>query len=556
MPEPSSEQDVTELLATLRARWAWVLIVPIIMLGISSYATSRTQPQYQATAGVLLAPTVAQQTLDPTAQNTIRRDLANEISLATSDPVRELILNELGVLPRVSVTAPSAADVLRFTATATTPEDAALHANTWAGIYAGVKQEQAAESISAALENIERRLATLRVRRQELRAPLDELDQRISRSATPETALVLQREYDRLADDLSYELNIIQDQAGAVAGSVSQLELQSELSAIGTTRIIAVASPPLSPSNRSGLRNTILALAIGIALGVGAAILRDSLDQTIKEADDIRAITDVPILASIPKIGGRLARAPQIAMRDDADGQLAESYQRVRSALQFASMESKLETILVTSPNQREGKTTTSANLAWAYGSTHRNTILVDVDFRRPRQHDMFGVDVSPGFSDFILSNERLLDLAYSANEDRSLVFFTAGTVPPNPAGFVGTKVFEDSVGWLAHESDVLIMDGPPVLPVSDAVTMSSYVDGVLLVVKAGATKTGELTEALRSLRQVDAVVVGIVLVGVKTSAGYYGYGYKATAERRATAPKAPSSNNGVPGPTPVSVRG
>ena len=170
--------------------------------------------------------------------------MSNEISLANSDTVESLVVEALGELPNLTITSESEADVLVFQSSASDADRAALEANTWAEMYVKVKQDEAVRNISAATDSLKVRLEALRIERQELRAPLDQLDEQISRSSTPETADRLQRDYDRLADDLRYELELVTSQANSTVASLTELELQAELSAVGEARLIQVAAPP------------------------------------------------------------------------------------------------------------------------------------------------------------------------------------------------------------------------------------------------------------------------------------------------------------------------
>ncbi|MGI9597029.1 MAG: hypothetical protein ACR2QK_12770, partial [Acidimicrobiales bacterium] len=274
------EYGLLDYWSIIRKRWLWVLL-PVLLLVPASWFYSSSQPErFEAEASVILADTASQAALDPSSQNTgfLSRELSNEISLAHSDAVESLVEGDLGSLPPISISAESGTDVLLFSAQAGTPEEAATVANTWANMYIQVKREDAVRDINAATQSLQTRLQEQREQRQLLRAPLDDLDERIQRAADPEIAASLQREYDRLADDLRHELDLLTSQAEATVANLTDLELQAELSSVGEARFIQVAAPPDSSSNPPLSRNLALGLVVGLIIGFALALLAETRD--------------------------------------------------------------------------------------------------------------------------------------------------------------------------------------------------------------------------------------------------------------------------------------
>ncbi|MEM9891865.1 MAG: polysaccharide biosynthesis tyrosine autokinase [Actinomycetota bacterium] len=523
----SDEFTLLDYAAIVRRRWLWAVVPVALLVALAALYTINQAPTYQATARVLLADSAAQRTLDPSSQNTgfLTRELSNEISLAKSDRVEELILNERGELPTVAITAESSADVLVFRATADTDNGAAADANLWANAYVQVKRDEAVANITAATDSLQTRLEQLRTERQELRAPLDSLDRRITLTEDPEEAAALQREYDRLADDLSYELQIVTGQAEATVASLNDLELQAELSAFGEARIIQVAAPPEQPSNATLGRNLPLAAIVGLMMGVALALLVDSRDRTIKSAADIQAMTDLPVLATIPKADRRRKTKIELATMVEPDGVFADGYHKLRSALEFISFDRNVSSIMVTSAAASEGKSTTSSNLALALSSVGKRTLLVDVDFRRGRVHKIFGFDRTPGITDFVLNDASPESISrHVASKDSRLWAVPTGSTPPNPASFVGTPRFLNTIDWLSGEADVAVFDAPPLLAVSEAHTLGKHVDVVVLTAMAGKTTSDDLGEVIAELRMVGANIAGVVLIGVSDADSYARY--------------------------------
>jgi capsular exopolysaccharide synthesis family protein len=202
---------------------------------------------------------------------------------------------------------------------------------------------------------------------------------------------------------------------------------------------------------------------------------------------------------------------------EDPDGVVAESYRRLRSAIVFMAATQDLQVIQVTSASQSEGKSTTVANLAVALARTGKRVVVVDADLRRPRQHALFGVAASPGITDVLVGTHEPDEVAARPIDNVALAVIPAGSTAPNPAELLSTSEMSDIIDSLAAVADIVLIDSPPLLAVSDALAVSSLVDGTVLVVQGRTTRAKELRVALDALERVDAHIVGAVLNKVKT---------------------------------------
>lgn len=533
------ELELTDYLRILQRRWIWVALATAIVVGVAVAFTVSQEPRYSATAQVSLGNSAAQEAIQggifvnvPSAS----RELSNEVNLAVSDLVRLEVVDQLGLEPDVAITAEDESDAIRFTSTAPTADTAALHANTWAQVYVDTKRREATSSINDAVEAFESDLAELRRQRQELRRPLDDLEDRLATTDSEEDRTLLEAQLNRLRSDLEPELDLLDTRVQAVAQNVTNLELNSRLASTGTARIVQVAAPPQAPVNASLARNLVLAAIVGLILGAAAALLAENLDRTIKSPDDLGRMS-VPILGDVPEPGRTLPEAelPLATMRHTGTP-AAEAYQKIRTAVEFALLGREISSLLITSPNQSEGKTTLSTNLAWAMSAVDHRVALVDVDFRRPRIHQIFQCDPVPGLSDNLLSGTPLTQLALRVDEhgSRNLIVMPTGTRPPSPGDFVASPAFNSLIGKIEAEADLVILDAPPVLPVSDALSIGRQVDAVIVVVRAGETTREELIEALEDLRQVGADVIGVCVVGTRDGASRYGrYAYDAAGGQK-----------------------
>ncbi|MGF1597364.1 MAG: polysaccharide biosynthesis tyrosine autokinase [Acidimicrobiales bacterium] len=531
------ELELTDYLRILRRRWVWITAVSATVMVLAVVVTLTQAPRYTATAQVSLGNSAAQEAIQgnlfvnvPSAS----RELSNEVNLALSDAVTSEVAAQLGFEPDVAVSADGEADAILFTATAAEGTDAARHANTWAQIYVDTKRSDAADSIDDAIEAFDTDLADLRAERQTLRQPLDELEDRLTTTTGDDERARLEAQVTRLRADLETELELIDVRVQAVAQSITNLELNRRLASTGTARVVQVAAPPQEAVNASLARNLVLATIVGLILGAAAALLAENLDRTIKATEDVSAL-GLPVLGGIP-LPSRTIPDSELALATmrHTGTPMAEAYQKVRTAVEFALLGREINSLLITSPNQSEGKTTLSTNLAWAMSAVDHRVALVDVDFRRPRIHQVFNCHPEPGLSDNLLSGTPLTQLALRVDEagSRNLIVIPTGTQPPSPADFVASPAFTSLIRNIEAEADLVVLDAPPVLPVSDALSIGRQVDAVILVVMAGQTTRDELLTTFENLRQVGADVIGVCVVGVKASPGSYDL-YEPTAERR-----------------------
>lgn len=547
--ELDDELQLSDYLRILRRRWLWILLVLLLVLAAVAAYASRRAPQYQTTAQVLLADSAAQRAIQgEVSPFLLDRSLANEINLAKSDAVEDEVRSKLGGdLPTIDIGQSDNSDLLSFTATALDPDDAADEANTWANVYIETKRNQAAESIEAATAGLETELGDLREQRQIIRQPLDRLEDRLVEAESEALQALLTNQINREKSDLEVELDLIDTKISTIASNVTSLQLETELARAGTAQLVQKAAAPTRPSNSSSERLLVLGGIVGLILGAGLAILLDNLDRSIKTVEDVTAL-GVPALGAIPRPRREFGNAEvALATMNHADSPVADGYQKVRTAVEFALIGRKITSLLITSPNQSEGKTTTSCNLAWAMSAVDHRVVLADVDFRRPRIHEVFGCDSEPGLSDNLLHGTPLNHLALRVDGDRSnMVIIPTGASPPSPGDFVASPAFTDLLRNLENEADLVILDSPPVLPVSDALSIARQVDGVIVVCKAGSTSEDQLERSIESLRAVGADILGVCLVGTKLERSRYGYGY-GYGQRKTPEKKTRSQKQAVP---------
>ena len=526
----ADELELADYLRIMRRRWLWILVPAVAVCALATALTAAQSPSWSASAQVSVGGSAAQEAISGRGSSGAAgvRELSNEVDLAASDQVRQEVTNRLGTTPDVDIAAAESSDAILFTATASSAEAAAEAANTWAEVYVDTKRQDAIDSIDSAVEAFQTDLADFRAERTRIRKPIDDLeDQLAGEDLTDAERSVLEGQLARLQSDLEPDLNVVDAKVEAVAASIAELQLNSRLAAAGAARVVQVAAPPQHPTNASLERNLLLGLVIGLILGAAVALLVENLDRTIKGPDDVAAL-GLPLLGGIPEPARPLEEGElALATLRHPRSPVAEAYQKVRTAVEFALLGREINSLLITSPDQGEGKTTSAANLAWAMSAVDHRVALIDVDFRRPRIHRIFECPLQPGLSDYLRSGVPLDQLAVRVGTpgSRNLVVIPTGALPPNPGEFVASPAFAAVIRDLEQQADLVILDAPPVGPVSDPVSIGRIVDAVIVVARSGRTTRDQLRDTVDSLRQVGADVIGVCLVGVASSeyGSYYG---------------------------------
>ena len=291
-------------------------------------------------------------------------------------------------------------------------------------------------------------------------------------------------------------------------------------------------SAPISPRPS---RNIALGLVLGLLAGFGIALLRDLLDTTIKTQRDLTGVTDKTVIGGIAYDSD----APEhpLIVQVDPRSQRAEAFRVVRTNLQFIDVANPPKSIVVTSSLPAEGKTTTTANLALSIAETGAKVCVLEGDLRRPRLLDYLGFEGSVGLTDVLIGRVDVED-ALQQFGTSTLSVLGAGPIPPNPSELLGSENMAQLIATLEQRFDYVLIDAPPLLPVTDAAVLSTVVGGALVVVGTGIVAKDELRHAIESLEAVNGQVVGLILnrLQAKDGGGAYGsyrYEYVAESERQ-----------------------
>ena len=535
-PLPSRPTTLADYLALLNRR-KWLILLPLVLAPtVAVLMSSRQQPLYQASAEVYLkradiAAAVAGVT-DPTLQVDPVRFLQTQANVARDPRLADRVIDRAAVpgmspgalLGSSSVNPRDDSDILDFSVANENADDAVVLTNTYADEFTRYRTELDTARVNDALENVKERIKSL-------------ADRGIS------------------VDSAAY--------AGL-------LEKQTDLETVGkllagNTQVLRPAggAAKIRPQTR---RNGILGALLGGILGIALAFIAEALDRRVRSERDVEDALGVPLLGRIPKPHRRLRKADALVMLAEPRSIAAEPVRRLRTNIEFVNLERRARTILVTSSVQREGKSTTLANLAVGLARAGRRVALVDLDLRRPYLNRFFRLAAFPGITDVVLGTVELADAlrpvpiteagpdnsrvrtrvgvpvdAGSANGNRViegvLNVLPAGTMPPNAGELVGTEAVGRIIDALGQQFEYVLIDAPPLLAVGDAMTLSSKVDAMFVLVRLKVAHRGMLREVGRVLEGCPADKLGYVLASAELSEGY-GYGYAYAYEAREAQPQ------------------
>ncbi len=291
---------------------------------------------------------------------------------------------------------------------------------------------------------------------------------------------------------------------------------------VSITRPAEVPGAPVSP--RIPL-NLALGLIVGLGLGIGAAVLRDQFNTTVSGVSDIERLTGSIPLGVVP-YDSTAAKQPLVTA--DQFGGRAEAFRTLRTNLQFADVDDPPRVITITSALPAEGKTTTACNIALTLAQSGARVVLVEGDLRKPAVGKYFGISNAAGLTNVLAGQHELRDVIVSYQRD-TLAVLPSGPTPPNPSEMLGSQQMSHLLNSLANHYDLVIIDAPPLLPVTDAAVLAAAADGAILVVRHGKSRREEVERAQQALSSVNAKVLGTVLNFAprkKRRGGYDGYGY------------------------------
>lgn len=358
------------------------------------------------------------------------------------------------------------------------------------------------------------------------------LGQRVSSSSPLDTVLI----DVRVVDGSAQQAAVLAD---AVAASLVDVVTELESPSAGAPSAVKlsvveraqVASTPVSPQP---LLNALLGLVLGLGLACAAVVAWDALDTRVRSAEHASTALDAPLLTAM-QADADMGHRWMVSHETGFSSQ-AEALRRLRTNLQFLDVESNRRSYVVTSSVAGEGKTTVAVNLALTLGAAGLKVVLVDADLRRPRVADYLRTEGSVGLTTVLIGRAEVRDVVQPWGPGGSLDFIASGEVPPNPSELLGSAPMERLLRSLEVEYDVVVVDSPPSLPVTDPSILAAMCAGAIVVVSAGIARRDQLGVVRQSLDAAGATTLGVVVNRLKASAGSYG-GYGTYAQEYGSAP-------------------
>lgn len=511
----SSAQDsgFRQRVLVLRRGAPIIALTTVLMAVAAVFLSSRQEALYQASSDVFVdTKNVGSSLADIQTGSDPERVLQTQASVARVPAVVRPTLAKFPqrrdadeFLSRSSVTADPKADVLSFLVTDSDQETAIRLATAYARSYIAYRRRLDTGALRRARLEVEQDLSALR---RSTEGPL---------TASPVYSELTQRnaslrEREVLLDDI------------AVLGRPAHETVQ-------------VQPHPM--------RNGVLGGILGLMLGVGIALVRDLLNSRVRTVGDMEEQLDLPLLGRLYEPPRSLRSRDELAMMATPDAPESEAFQILATNIEFANLERGAKSLMIASANPSEGKSTTIANLAVTFARSGKRVVLVDLDLRRPVLHRFFNLQGTPGITDVTLGRAWLeealvqIPLSGSITDDAhadgdsqlggTLELLPAGPLPPNAAEFVRSQALSDVLARLEARADLVFVDAPAMLAVSDAINLTPKVDALIVLARLPAVKTAALKELERVLANAPVSKLGFIVTGAEsddTFSGGYGYGY------------------------------
>ena len=512
-------------------RRAWMIVVfPLVGALIATYMTSRMPRIYEASADVLLRPasgsSVSTMLLPDQAA-------ANYAKLMTSDPVMQLVIQDLGLQAspgglagEISISQLSGTTILEITVKDTDPDRARRIADSVSKQFVAYNVQFQQQKTKDQLASLQDKLANLESKIGAEVAQQAALESNKNPTSSDTSSLFAVQ--NQIATDRTNLADLVQQ-----ISNLNNLQIQfaDTFYSIGPAKSSGV---PVSPNPQ---RNLILGLAIGLVTSIGVAFVLEYLDTTIKSDDEVTERTGLSPIGHIPYVESKAGRRGEMAAVQGSHI-AAEAYKALRTNVMLSGEKRTLRTLVVTSPLAHEGKSRTASMLAASLAAAGHDTLLVDADFRRASMHKVFGTRSRIGLANLVREDHILdEDIGMPVADQPHLYILTAGPRPNNPSELLGSDRMKELLARMRFRFRYIVLDTPPVNAVTDSTLLAAEADATLIVIEQGRTTHTDLMRTVGSLERVNAHIVGVVVNKLRPRDGayksyYYPYEYRATAPR------------------------
>jgi capsular exopolysaccharide synthesis family protein len=536
------EPDLRSYLGVVARRKWWVVGITAIFLALAVAMSVIPEPTYEVHARVLTSTGTDLATLVIGEGRTtfdVNREAENQAARIDGAEVRYRVARALppsvkpGDVARVKVRTINPPDstrtssVVELSLVSVDPDQAAqllrIYASTYVEYWNNLNQERTVTSMALLSDKI------------------TEIDGQIE---TANAEMLDPATDDNRRSDLVAEAARLRTQRGGWENQRDRLEVGAQTGDLGGAEVISPAYGADTPVTPDIPKNLAIGLSFGLFLGVTVAFLRDYFDDSVKSKEIVERVTGVPALGLIPRFDTSTSELVAAAAPTAA---AAEAFRALRTSVKFLSVDREVRVVQITSPSPGEGKTVTAANLAIVLAQAGDRVVLVGADLRRPRAEELLGVPLTPGLTGVLIGEVALPQAIRSVEGLPNLSVLPAGYPPPNPSELLSGERARRLIDVLAQTYDIVILDCPPVLPVTDALVLARMADTTLLVTSVNRTSRRSLDRGVEVLQQVGAPLMGTVMTSLSPGATFGGepYRYETTSYPRHK-PQSPAfSGNG-----------
>ena len=510
----------------LLRQWLWLVLLAMVLAGGSAYVVSRwfVEPVYESSVQILIEPS---STFGGSEYQDILAGLRSASTYAEiiqSRPILETTLEGLGYSdteidnferagPDFDISVSPLQETQIIEVSVESP-DPALAQNLAAGVAQSFIQY-----------NQRRQSSRFERAQQEVRAEMDVVEEELEQINAQLEATDDAAERGRLERRLAQ----VQDTLSRLTAAYQNV-LLSKLDSVDLISIVEDARYPERPVRPRISLNALIGGVLGGMVAVGGVVLVDVLDTSVKTPEEAETLAGSPVLSNIwyeSDIVSSNGTGAKVVLEKPLS-LTSEAFRLLRANLQFASVDTPLRTLLITSPGPTEGKSTIALNLALALAASGKQVILIDADMRRPMLHQYTQTEREPGLSNALVNADRdLKEYLVPIEGTDAVTVLPAGKVPPNPAELLGSQRLQELLAYCQSLVDIVIIDSPPVLAAADAAVLASQTNGALLVIEPGQSDRKAMAQSVEQLRRSGAKLLGVVLNKVPTDGkGYYYYQY------------------------------
>jgi capsular exopolysaccharide synthesis family protein len=528
------ETDLGEYLSILRRRWMLIVGIGLAAVVVVVGLDLRSPKVYSTSAQLLLQPTQAESIFSPQVQTVdATRAVQNELKIINSKAVQAAVAKAYGKPISISAASGGEDDVIILSATDTKPREAARKVNVYAEAYQTERLNTMVADLARSRTVVQNQIDDFQKEIDKLEEPLKVLDQKIADTPPSDPSYnSLVAQHQQKDSEISAQRSDLQSQLNEYQQRLQVLQLSERMTTTGGVQILNPASIPKSPISPTPVRDGLQAGLIGLLVGVALAFMLQQLDDSVRTTADLeRAGRPLPVVGLIPADPEWKHRTEErISTLESPLSATAEAYRGLRTTLQYLALKQPIGVIQMTSCSSSEGKSSTLANLAVAFAGAGTRVAIVGCDLRKPRIHRFFGVDGSIGLTSVLIGERTLRQALQTSPLHRNIDILASGPRPPNPSELLSLDSTAQIIRSLLDDHDVVFIDSPPVLPVTDALVLSRCVDASMFIAMAGKTSKRQIRRSVERLRQVNSPLIGTILNGVQAEAAYgslyeyYGY--------------------------------